>query len=83
MVGMSSGKRGGRTGIPKNKSQKAGVFFKAKKATAKTPGLPRKSPHPHQQKTTPKTPFLLKTPCKNADPTTNKKNPEKSIAPDG
>src|ERR1700761_1769324 len=67
---------------PKNKSQKVGVFFRAEKLTAKTPRLPRKSPHSHQQKTTSKPRFLPKTLCKNTDPPQNKKNPEKSIAPD-
>jgi hypothetical protein len=62
MVGEPSGRRTVGTGTSKNKSQKVGAFFRAEKVTAKTPRPPRKSPHPHQQKTTSKTRFLLKTP---------------------
>jgi hypothetical protein len=71
MVGASSGKRAVAARTPKNKSQKVGAFLIAEKVTAKTPRLPRKSPQSHQQKTTSKTRFLLKTPCKNTDPPRN------------
>jgi hypothetical protein len=56
------GKRAVGTRTRKNKSQKVGAFFGAEKVTAKTPRLPRKSPQLNQQKTTSKTPILLKTP---------------------
>ena|ERR1700733_822191 len=64
MAGEPWGKRAAGTRPPKNKSQKVGAFFGAEKVTAKTPRLPRKSPQPHRQKTTSKTHFLPKTPCK-------------------
>ena len=64
MAGAFSGSRAVEGQTLKNKSQKVGVFFRAEKLTAKTPRLPRKSPHPHQPKTTSKTRFLLKTPAK-------------------
>jgi hypothetical protein len=49
---------------PKNKVEKRGVFFDARKLPPKTPRPPRNSPQSHQQKTTFRHPLSPKHPSK-------------------